>query len=153
MKVRFSPQFESWLSVLASEDLEVFADVMALISALEVHGKDLENSDESHPVKSSKLNLHALRRTPPTATTPYATGNPVLRLIYAYTQDAQSETESVMLVGGDKSKLGNLWYPPHVAEAERRLNRYNALRHPSSSHEPSQAKRPEDQNDSSTNPD
>ncbi len=138
------------MSVLASEDLEVFADVMALINALEVHGKDLENSDESHPVKSSKLNLHALRRTPPTATTPYATGDPVLRLIYGYRQDAQGQTESVMLVGGDKSKLGNLWYPPHVSEAERRLHRYNALRQPSSSYEPNQAKRPEDQDDQTT---
>ncbi len=102
---------------------------MALINALEIHGKDLENTDESHPIKSSRLNLHALRRTPPTFTTPYATGNPVLRLIYGYSQDAEGQPEIVMLIGGDKSNLGNLWYPPHVAEAEQRLHSYIAQHH------------------------
>jgi hypothetical protein len=129
MNIRFVPKFASWLTNLASDDQEVFGEVMALINALEIHGKDLENTDESHPIKSSRLNLHALRRTPPTFTTPYATGNPVLRLIYGYSQDAENQTEIVMLIGGDKSDLGNLWYPPHVAEAELRLQIHNTQHH------------------------
>jgi hypothetical protein len=153
MKVRFFPKFERWLSSLALEDTDVFSEVMALINALEHYGKDLENTDESHPVRSSKLNLHALRRTPATLSTPYATGNPILRLVYGYSQDAQGQTEIVMLIGGDKSNLGNLWYPPHIAEAEQRLRSYNAQRSQLNSQEPTQAKRPEDQNDPSTNPD
>ncbi len=31
---------------------------------------------------------------------------------------------AVVLVGGDKTTLGNLWYPPHIAEAEIRLEQY-----------------------------
>jgi hypothetical protein len=129
MNIRFVPKFASWLTNLASDDQEVFGEVMALINALETHGKDLENSDESHPIRSSKLNLHALRRTPPTFTTPYATENPVLRLIYGYSQGTDGQTEAVLLIGGDKSNLGNLWYPPHVAEAEIRLQVHNAQGH------------------------
>jgi hypothetical protein len=129
MKVQFFPKFASWLEQLASQDLEIFGEVMALIGALETYGKDLENTDESHPIKSSKVNLHALRRTPPSFTTPYATGNPVLRLIYGYSQGTDGQTEAVLLIGGDKSNLGNLWYPPHVAEAETRLQVHDVQGH------------------------
>jgi hypothetical protein len=34
-----------------------------------------------------------------------------------------------MLIGGDKSDLGNLWYPQHVAEAELRLQIHNTQHH------------------------
>jgi hypothetical protein len=76
MKVRFVPKFARWLTSLASEDQEVFGEVMALINALEIHGKDLENTHESHPVESSKLNLHALRRTPPPSPPPTPPATP-----------------------------------------------------------------------------
>ena len=31
---------------------------------------------------------------------------------------------AVALVGGDKTSLGNNWYPPHIAEAQSRLDQY-----------------------------
>ena len=32
--------------------------------------------------------------------------------------------DAVALVGGDKTSLGNHWYPPHIAEAQSRLDQY-----------------------------
>ena len=87
--------------------------------------------------------LYALRRTPPTTTTPYATNPPVIRMLFGLVvptnndtsdttsndagMDANSSETAVMVVGGDKTTLGNLWYPPHIAEAHQRLREY-ALR-------------------------
>jgi hypothetical protein len=56
--------------------------------------------------------MHALRRTPPSATTPYADRPPVLRVLYAYCRRPSGELVAVVLIGGDKTDLGNRWYPP-----------------------------------------
>lgn len=124
--VRYHPLFERWLTELADADEEVFGEVMALLTALEQFGRDLEGEarDESHPVVTARYDLHALRRTPPTGSTPYATQPPVLRIIYGYCRQDAGDEVAVALVGGDKTKLGSLWYPPHIAEAEQRLDQY-----------------------------
>jgi hypothetical protein len=63
--VRYHPLFERWLNELAEADEEIFGEVMALLTALELHGRDLEDErrDESHPVVTSRFDMHALRRT------------------------------------------------------------------------------------------
>lgn len=56
----------------------------------------------------------------PTKEVPYATGPPVIRVLYGFVT-AGSELRAVVLLGGDKTVLRSRWYPPAVAEAERRL--------------------------------
>ena len=43
MEGRHHPFFEQWLAELADADEEVFGEVMALLSALEQHGRNLED--------------------------------------------------------------------------------------------------------------
>ena len=126
MEVRYHPLFERWLTELADLDEEVFGEVLALLTALEVHGRNLddETQEESHPVVTSRHDMHALRRTPPSQAAPYATQPPVLRVLYAYCTDKADEDVAVVLLGGDKTRLANLWYPPNINEAEYRLDHY-----------------------------
>jgi len=126
LEIRYHPLFERWLTALAEADEEVFGDVMALLTALEQHGRDLDDEarEESHPVVTSRYDLHALRRTPPTQSTPYATGPPVLRILYGYCRSTAAAETAVVLVGGDKTTLANLWYPPTIAEAQSRIEQY-----------------------------
>ena len=147
MNVDHHPRFDSWLTS-QSADLDLYGELIALITALEDLGAELlVGYDECHPVVTSPY-LYALRRTPPTTTTPYATNPPVIRMLFGLvvptsneqtsndtgdtaSQDAgigsSSGETAVMVVGGDKTTLGNLWYPPHIAEAHKRLREY-ALR-------------------------
>lgn len=126
VEIRYHPLFERWLAEVAEADEEIFGEVMALLTALEVHGRDLgaEDQEESHPVVTSRYNMHALRRTPPSATAPYATGPPVLRMLYTFCTTVSGEETAVALLGGDKTTLGNSWYPPNISEAEHRLDQY-----------------------------
>jgi len=129
VEVQYHPLFERWLSEFAEADEEIFGEVMALLTALEVHGRNLEDDgrEESHPVVTSRLDMHALRRTPPSQTTPYASAPPVLRILYAHCTDPAGDDVAVILIAGDKSRLGNLWYPPKIAEAEQRLEQYHRV--------------------------
>ena len=126
MEVRYHPLFERWLKDLAEADEEVFGEVMALLTALEVHGRDLDDEDreESHPVVTSRYDMHALRRTPPSEAAPFAMTPPVLRILYAICSTTSGEECAIVLLGGDKTRLGNHWYPAHVSEAEARLDNY-----------------------------
>lgn len=126
MEVRYHPLFERWLIELAGADEEIFGEVMALLTALEQHGRALDDEaqEESHPVVTSRHDMHALRRTPPSEAAPYATKPPVLRVLYAYCTDHDAQDVVVVLLGGDKTTLGNLWYPPNVTEAEHRVDQY-----------------------------
>ncbi len=126
MDVRYHPLFERWLTELADADEEIFGEVMALLTALEEHGRALddETQEESHPVVTSRYDMHALRRTPPSQAAPYATGPPVLRLLYAICSASDGTEVAVALLGGDKTTLGNFWYPPNVTEAQHRLDQY-----------------------------
>ncbi|MGO9873798.1 MAG: hypothetical protein ACLPVY_08350 [Acidimicrobiia bacterium] len=111
MEVRYRPFFEQWLAELAEVDEEVFGEVTAPLSALEQHGRDLEDDarDESHPIVTVRFDLHALRRTPPTQSAPCADAPPVPRNVSGYCRDAGGEV-AVTLVGGDQTSLGNHWY-------------------------------------------
>jgi hypothetical protein len=119
------------LAELANGDEEVFGEVMALLTALEEHGRALGDAgrEESHPVVSSRFDMHALRRTPPSEVAPFATELPVLRVPYGICRRNQGGEEAVILLGGDKTQLGSTWYPPNIAEAEQRLEQY-CRRHP-----------------------
>ena len=68
--------------------------------------------------------MHALRRTPPSEAAPYATSPPVLRILYAICTTTPGNEVAVALLGGDKTVLGNNWYPANLAEAEHRLEQY-----------------------------
>lgn len=73
---------------------------------------------------TSRFDLHALRRTPPTDSTPYAVSPPVLRILYAVCGTTAGPEVAIVLVGGDKTALANAWYPTNVGEAERRIDQY-----------------------------
>jgi hypothetical protein len=126
MEVRYHPLFERWLAALAEDDEEIFGEVMALLTALEIHGRDLddEHREESHPVVTSRFDMHALRRTPPSQAAPYADSPPVLRTLYSICNASDGSEVAVVLLGGDKTVLGNNWYPVNLAEAEHRLEQY-----------------------------
>ncbi|MDQ6909357.1 MAG: hypothetical protein M3Z84_01005 [Actinomycetota bacterium] len=125
MEIRYHPLFERWLIELADANEEVFGEVMALLTALEVHGRSLDDeTQEAHPVVTSRYDMHALRRTPPSETAPYATQPPIVRMLYSYCTDSAGEEVAVVLLGGDKTRLGNLWYPPNINEAQHRLDHY-----------------------------
>jgi hypothetical protein len=126
MEVSYHPLFQRWLVELAEADEEIFGEVMALLTALETHGRDLhdESREESHPIVTSRYDLHALRRTPPSEAAPYADAPPVLRILYCVCRAGCGSEEAVILLGGDKTTLGSGWYPPNLAQAEHRLEQY-----------------------------
>ena len=78
--------------------------------------------DPSHPIVISRLRTFALRRTPPTEYTPYADQPPVIRIAYVwFTDDATREELAVVMLMGDKTLLGNNWYPSKVTAIENTL--------------------------------
>ena len=130
VEVFLHPSFDSWLQSLSGEDTddgldwwEACADIAALLMALETYGRNL-GDPECHEVVSTRFDMGALRRTPPTSTTPYAVGPPVLRILFAFVADDEGDEAAVVLIGGDKRELGNRWYPPHVTRAEERLEQW-----------------------------
>ena len=130
MEVILHPLFEAWFRSLQDGALEgptdwweVAAEVAALLGALETHGRGL-GDPECHPVVSARYDIRALRRTPPTTTTPYATGPPVIRVLVGFARDEQGRTVAVALIGGDKTSLGNRWYPPNIERAQQRLDQW-----------------------------
>ena len=128
MKVELYPDVHRWLTRVEEFDLDVYAEIIALIDALQSFGRELADP-ESHPAVTSRFDMHALRRTPPSATAPYAEGPPVIRVLYAFCRRASGEPVAVVLIGGDKTYLGNRWYPPNIVEAERRLLIYAGQHH------------------------
>ncbi len=73
---------------------------------------------------TSRYDMHALRRTPPSEAAPYATGPPVLRILYAICRSTSGDEHAVVLLGGNKATLGNQWYPVNLNEARARLDNY-----------------------------
>lgn len=126
MEVRYHPLFERWLTALSQGDEDIFGEVMALLTALEVHGRELddETREESHPVVTSRFDMHALRRTPSSEAAPYADTPPILRILYAICRVTAGSEVAVVLFGGDKTALGNNWYPAKLVEAEYRLQQF-----------------------------
>lgn len=127
VRVSIDPRCQDWLNEVAEVDLDVFGEITALITALEEFGRQL-GDPISHPVVTSRFDLHALRRTPATEVTPFATQPPVLRLLYGYAL-SREEQVAVLLLGGDKTNLGSHWYRPNIATAEHRLRQW-CLAHP-----------------------
>ena len=128
MDVRLHPLFQDWLERLADptgtgELSDVYVEVMALIAALGEYGRDL-GDPECHPIVTSSYDLHALRRSPPTITTPYAYGPPVLRILFGYVRDEDGNDAAVMALGGDKTALGNAWYPANITQAQDRIDQW-----------------------------
>ena len=68
--------------------------------------------------------MHALRRTPAIggrALRPRPAG---ARILCAICRTADGNEVAVVLLGGDKTVLGNNWYPVNLNEAEARLDNY-----------------------------
>ena len=136
-RVEFHPVFASQYEELCSNTslLEVAGEVTQLIDSLERYGHAVEGvatHDPSHPVVTSRLAMFALRRTPPTHYTPYAISPPVIRVPYVWFTDiAQSDELAVVMLMGDKTDLGNNWYPAKVAYIENTLAPSWEQAHPS----------------------
>jgi hypothetical protein len=126
VRVEYHPVFAKQFEALCNDldALEVAGEVSALTNALEEHGHDIEGEapdDPSHPVVTSRFQMFALRRTPPSVYTPYADSPPVIRIPYVWFTGERGEELAVLMVMGDKTALGNLWYPKTVSEIEGRL--------------------------------
>jgi hypothetical protein len=65
---------------------------------------------------AARCDLHALRRTPPTVTTPYGPDPPVLRIICSYCGTASRRRRGRRPHRRDKTPLGNVWYPHQLEE-------------------------------------
>lgn len=137
--VTFHPMFIRQLrelnAVAATDDLcmDLLADVSALIGALEKYGHEIEGyqpDDASHPIVVSRFRLFALRRTPPTVYTPYAGHPPVLRIPYAWFDVEEGGEVAVVMLVGDKTRLGNRWYPRVVRQIEGTMIGEWHRRHP-----------------------
>jgi hypothetical protein len=120
--VRFHQAFATQLETLSRDNPAVFHDVVALVTALQDHGRELEGSDHGsdpcHPIVTSKYDMWALRRTPATKFTPEAVGEPILRIPYVWMDNGVGGTYALVLFIGDKTGLGNRWYPAAVARIE-----------------------------------
>jgi hypothetical protein len=129
MEVRIDHRVDTWLTTLSTDvDLhDVYADCIALIDAVATYGQRLIEP-ESKPIHSS-LYLHELRRTPPSDTAPLADQPPIIRILYAFCRTATGETIALVLVGGDKTELGNNWYPTNIATAHTRLTTQCGIEH------------------------
>lgn len=128
MDVRLHPLLQEWLERLADsadpgELSDVYVEVMALIAALEEYGRDL-GDPECHPIVTASYDLYALRRSPPTRTTPYAIGPPVMRILFGFARDEGGNEVAVVTLGGDKTALGNAWYPANVTQAQDRIDQW-----------------------------
>lgn len=126
-RVEHHPYFAAQFEALCSDEdqLEVAGEITALLDALERHGHEIEGEapgDPSHPIVISRLRTFALRRTPPTDYTPHADAPPVIRIAYVWFIDESSREEvAVVMLMGDKTALGNDWYPSKVNDIENRL--------------------------------
>lgn len=98
-----------------------------MVNALEEHGHGIEEDNHhpdaiSHPIVTSRFHTFALRRTPPTKVTPYAERPPVLRIPYVWFNDTESGDEvAVVMLAGDKTALGNDWYPGVVNQIDNTM--------------------------------
>ncbi len=126
-RVEFHPFFAAQFEAVCSDEdqLEIAGEIAALLDALERHGHDIEGevpSDPSHPIVISRFRTFALRRTPPTKYTPYADQPPVIRIAYVwFTDDSKREELAVVMLMGDKTTLGNNWYPSKINTIENTL--------------------------------
>lgn len=127
VRVEFHPEFAQQYEQLCADEanLEIAGEVTQLIDTLETYGHEIEGDatdDPSHPIVISRLSMFALRRTPPTSYTPYATDPPVIRIPYVWFIDTTTQQElAVVMLMGDKTRLQNQWYPTKVQHIETKL--------------------------------
>jgi len=104
---------------------ELVHDITALWNALEEFGHAIEgehDDDASHPIVTSRFQTYALRRTPATTHTPFATAPPILRIPYVWFMDEPSHEEiAVLMLIGDRTHDGNLWYPKAIRRIQDTL--------------------------------
>ena len=120
---KFASQYEALAANAATSEefMDLFGEVSALLLALEDYGHGIEGEqpdDASHLIVTSMYETFALRRTPPSRFTPYAASKPVLRIPYVWFQGPGGEELAVVMLAGDKSDLGNAWYPSIVAQID-----------------------------------
>ena len=48
----------------------------------------------------------------------------MLRVLFGYVTDGAGSEIAVLAVGGDKTRLGNRWYPANVARAQVRIDEW-----------------------------
>ena len=129
-EVSFHPKFESQYRALAAQSessdqlANLFGEISALLRALEDFGHQIEGEqpgDPSHPIVISRFKTFALRRTPPTNYTPYASTPPVIRIPYVWFDQDDGNELAVVMLAGDKAELGNAWYPGIVQQIEGTL--------------------------------
>lgn len=139
VEIFFHPLFARQIEQMAKEAehdealTEIFGDVSALLQALEEFGHEIEGDqpeDASHRIVTSRYELFALRRTPPTAYTPYAQDRPVIRIVYAWCEESAGSEGAVVMLMGDKAQLGNTWYDRVVRQVEDTMIREWEQRHP-----------------------
>ncbi len=53
-----------------------------------------------------------------------AVGNILDRLLYGYVRHHSGPDTAVLAVGGDKTRLGNDWYPANITQAEVRIDQW-----------------------------
>ena len=95
------------------------------------HGiEGYQTEDASHPIVTSRFQMFALRRTPPTVHTPYADEPPVLRIPYVWFDRAERGEVAVVMLIGDKTKRGSDWYPSTVRQIEGTMIGEWHQRHP-----------------------
>ena len=139
VRVHYHPRFERLIRQMAAEadhhesQAVIFGEVSALLGALEDYGHEIEGEepdDPSHRVVSSQYELFALRRTPPTRFTYDARLPPVIRIMYAWCDEADGSESAVVWLMGDKSGLGNPWYDGIVQQIETSMIPEWERRHP-----------------------
>lgn len=134
--VEYHPTFAVQYEQLCRDEdsAELAGEVTSLLDALEQHGHDIEGEavdDPSHPIVTSRYQMFALRRTPPTIRAPYADQRPVIRIPYVWFLDTESGEEgAVVMLMGDKATLGSHWYPAKVQIIETVLIREWEHHHP-----------------------
>lgn len=139
VKVVWHPSFEQqYLELLGLGDAplgettadEVFADVTALVYALQDHGRLVEGFDHtndiSHPITTSTMyELWALRRSPETQVTPHVHGSPYIRIPYVWVNDqGDNSVFALVLFMGDKTDTGSNWYPRAIQKANDMIIRW-----------------------------
>lgn len=123
IRIEFHPTFADQFARLIDDPdlLEIAGEINGLVTALEQHGRLIEDTDISHPVVISRFDTHALRRTPPNEICPFADEPPVLRIFYVWFIDtATNEEFPVVFEMGDKSlsPAPSQWYPPIITRIE-----------------------------------
>lgn len=127
-RIEYHPYFVKQFERATEEDAlpeEILGEIMALITALELSGHDIEHESDdapSHPFIISRFKMYALRRTPATIATPYATKPPIIRIPYVWCWDsAIGEEFALVLLFGDKTGLGRTWYDKTKIKTENEL--------------------------------